>query len=58
MNIRNLAVPNPIHPVDLGTVVLRVTVSPVAIKEDIGSRIWRLAFYLLGRDRSRYQRNP
>jgi hypothetical protein len=58
MNICNLTIPNPIHPGDLGTVVLRVAVSPITIEEDVGSRIWCLAFYLLGRDRSRYQRNP
>jgi hypothetical protein len=39
MNICNLTIPNPIHPGDLGTVVLRVAVSAVTIEEYIGPRI-------------------
>jgi hypothetical protein len=58
MNICNITIPNPIHPGDLGTVVLRVAVPPVTIEEDVGSRVWHLAFHLLGRDRGREQRNP
>jgi|TARA_Y100000758_G_scaffold296188_1_gene254918 hypothetical protein len=53
MNICNITIPNPIHPGDLGTVVLRVAVPPVTIEEDVGSRVWHLAFHLLGRDRGR-----
>jgi len=53
MDISYFTIPNPIHPGDLGTVILRITVSPVTIKKNIGSRICSLAFGLLGRDRNR-----
>jgi hypothetical protein len=56
MNIRDPTIPDPIHPVDLGTVVLGITVSPVAVEENIGSRARRLIPCLLGRDRNRKQR--
>jgi hypothetical protein len=58
MDISYFTIPNPIHPGDLGTVILRITVPPVTIEEDVGSRVWHLAFGLLGRDRGCEQRNP